>query len=56
MGTVKNETISARGSSKDEKDGVKNYSMNINYEKFFNDNLRFYNHNNINLFIRQSLK
>jgi len=51
LGTVKNETISARGSSKDEKDGVKNYSMNINYEKFFNDNLRFYNHN----YIRQTI-
>ena len=43
LGSVKNETISARGNSSDEKDAVKNYSTNINYEKFLNDNLRFYN-------------
>ena len=43
IGSVKNETISARGNSSDEKDEVKNYSTNINYEKFLNDNLRFYN-------------
>jgi len=43
IGSVKNETISARGNSLDEKDGLKNYSTNINYEKFFNENLRFYN-------------
>ena len=43
IGSVKNETISARGSSSDEKDALNNYSTNINYEKFFNENLRIYN-------------
>ena len=43
IGSVQNETISAKGNLSDEKDGLKNYSTNINYEKFFNENLRFYN-------------
>ncbi len=43
IGSVQNETISARGNKSDEKDGLKNYSTNINYEKFFNENLRIYN-------------
>ena len=43
LGIVNHETISARGNLKDEKDGVKNYSTNINYEKFINENFRFYN-------------
>jgi len=43
IGSVQNETISARGNSSDEKDGLKNYSTNINYEKFLNENVRFYN-------------
>tara|TARA_B100000965_G_scaffold21896_1_gene16475 strand:- start:3483 stop:5357 length:1875 start_codon:yes stop_codon:yes gene_type:complete len=43
IGSVKNETISARGSSSDEKDALNNYSTNINYEKFFNENFRIYN-------------
>ena len=43
IGTVKNETISARGNPSDEKDALNNYSTNINYEKFFNENLRIYN-------------
>ena len=51
FGTVKNKTTSARGNSKDEKDGVKNYSANINYESFISDNLRFYNTN----YIRQTI-
>ena len=34
FGSVKNKTISARGNSDDEKDGLENYSVNINYEKF----------------------
>jgi vitamin B12 transporter len=42
VGSVKNETISARGDSKDEKDALKNYSANINYEKFLNENSRIY--------------
>ena len=45
VGSVKNETISARGNSTDEKDELKNYSTNINYENFLNNNLRFYNTN-----------
>ncbi len=43
LGSVKNETISAKGNSSDEKDAVQNYSTNINYEKFLNENQRFYN-------------
>ena len=43
IGTVKNETISARGNLNDENDGVKNYSTNINYEKFVNENIRIFN-------------
>ena len=43
IGSIKNETISARGKSSDEKDALKNYSTNINYEKFINDNIRIYN-------------
>ena len=43
IGSVQNETISAKGNLSDEKDGLKNYSTNINYEKFFNEKLRFYN-------------
>ena len=42
VGSVKNKTVSARGDSKDEKDALKNYSTNINYEKFLNENLRIY--------------
>ena len=43
LGSVKNETISARGNSSDEKDALKNFTTNINYEKFINENLRIYN-------------
>ena len=42
FGSIKNATVSARGDSKDEKDALKNYSTNINYEKFLNENLRIY--------------
>ena len=45
VGSIKNETISARVNSTDEKDELKNYSTNINYENFLNNNLRFYNTN-----------
>lgn len=45
FGSVNNETISAMGDSKDESDGVINYSTNINYEKFLSPYLRFYNNN-----------
>jgi len=43
IGSVKNETVSARGNISDEKDALNNYSTNINYEKFLNDNIRIYN-------------
>ena len=43
IGSVKNETVSARGDLSNEKDAVINYSSNINYEKFLNENLRIYN-------------
>ena len=42
IGTVKNETVSARGKMSDEKDALNNYSTNINYEKFLNENLRIH--------------
>ena len=44
LGSVSNETISVQGNSSDEKDGVKNYSANINYENFLNENYKLYNH------------
>ena len=50
IGSVKNETISARGDISDEKDKLKNYSTNINYEKFLNNNTRIYN----NSYFRQT--
>ena len=43
LGSVKHETVSARGNISDEKDALKNYSSNINYEKFINENIRIYN-------------
>jgi vitamin B12 transporter len=43
IGTVNEETISARGNINDEKDRVENYTVNINYEKYIKPNLRFYN-------------
>ena len=43
VGSVKNKLISARGDSKDEKDGVENYSVNLNYEKFLNNSSRLHN-------------
>ncbi len=42
IGSVKNETVSARGNLSDEKDSLKNYSTNINYENFLSDTLRLY--------------
>ena len=51
FGSLKNKTISARGNVSDEKDGLKNYSTNINYEKFLNENSRFYN----TIYLRQTL-
>jgi vitamin B12 transporter len=43
IATVNYETISAKGNLNDENDGVKNYSTNINYEKFINENSRIFN-------------
>lgn len=43
IGSVKNKTISVRGNLSDENDGLKNYSTNINYEKYLSDNKRLYN-------------
>lgn len=50
IGSVKNETVSARGNISDEKDKLINYSTNINYEKFLKDHTRIYN----NSYIRQT--
>ncbi len=43
IGNVKNKSISARGNVSNEKDALNNYSTNINYEKFINDNVRIFN-------------
>lgn len=43
IGSVKNETISVRGNLSDEKDTLKNFSSNINFEKFLNKNVSIYN-------------
>ncbi len=50
FGSVKNETISAKGNSNDEKDGVKNYSTNINYENFLSNNTKLFN----TIYLRQT--
>jgi len=50
VGSVKNKTTSAKGNYSDEKDGLINYSTNINYENYINDKLRFYN----NYYLRQT--
>ena len=46
-----NETISARGNSNDENDKVINYTSNINYENWLDDDLRFYHTN----YLRQTI-
>ena len=43
VGSIKNETISARGASDEEKDGVQNFSVNVNYVKFINENTKLFN-------------
>ncbi len=43
FGNIKNETISVQGDKNDEKDGVENYTTNINYETFIKPNLRLFN-------------
>ena len=42
VGTVKNESISVKGDLNDEKDEVKNYTLNINFEKYLNEKNKFY--------------
>ncbi len=42
IGSIKNETTSAQGNLTDEKDALKNYATNINYENFITDNIRLY--------------
>ena len=51
FGNVKNETISVLGNYDDEKDKVENYTTNINYENFINNENRFYNH----IYLRQTI-
>ena len=43
LGGLKNESVSPRGNVWDEKDTLKNYSTNINFEKFLNENTRIHN-------------
>ncbi len=50
IGTVKRKTVSVKGNPDGEKDGVKNYSTNFNYENYINDNLRI----NFTNYIRQT--
>lgn len=51
FGNVKNDTISVLGNYDDEKDKVENYTTNINYENFINNENRLYNH----LYLRQTI-
>ena len=51
VGSVRDESISVRGNSNDEKDGVKNYTTNINYEKFLDNNNRVFN----TIYLRQTI-
>ncbi len=50
IGSVKHETISARGDPSNEKDKLINYSSNINYENYLNFDTRFFN----NIYLRQT--
>ena len=51
FGSVKNQTISARGKKSDEKDEVKNYSTNINYRNFITNEKKIH----ASLYLRQTL-
>ena len=42
LGSVKSETVSVKGNKHDEKDALKNYTTNINYENFVNPQLRLH--------------
>lgn len=42
IGSVKNENISVRGNLNDEKDKLKNNTVNINFENYLNENSKFY--------------
>jgi len=50
FGTVKHETISAKGEANDENDNVVNYTSNLNYEKFLDFDKRIFNH----IYLRQT--
>ncbi len=50
FGTVKHETISARGESGDENDKVVNYTSNLNYENYLDFDKRIFNH----IYLRQT--
>ena len=50
FGTVKHETISARGQSGDENDKVVNYTSNLNYENYLDFDKRIFNH----IYLRQT--
>jgi vitamin B12 transporter len=51
VGSVKDKSISVRGNSKDEKDGIKNYTTNINYENFLDNNNKIFN----TIYLRQTI-
>ncbi len=51
LGSVRNESISVRGNIDDEKDEVKNYTTNINFEKYLNPETRIFN----TLYLRQTV-
>lgn len=51
LGSVRHETLSARGSSDDEKDELRNYTINTNYENYINLNKRIFN----NIYLRQTI-
>ena len=50
FGSVKHETISARGESGDENDKVVNYTSNLNYENYLDFDKRIFNH----IYLRQT--
>ena len=50
LGAVKNKTVSA-ASDNNEKDGLKNYTGNINYEKWLSPKLKFFN----TVYLRQTI-
>jgi len=51
LGSVRHETISARGTPDDEKDELRNYTINTNYENYINFNKRIFS----NIYLRQTI-